>query len=461
MKFTSLDLAPEILDALSLCGYTTMTPVQEQTFLPARRGKDILANAQTGTGKTAAFALPILQQMLEKPKTRMSGSPRVLILAPTRELAEQLSESFNNYAQCLDFSVCAIFGGVKVSGQEKKLKAGVDILIATPGRLLEHLLQCSVNLSGVDFIVLDEADRMLDMGFVNDVQAILKQAPKKRQTQLFSATLSPAVQELAKKILHHHQEIRVTRQNATAETVEHVMYKVEERRKLALFMALLDEHNWYQVLVFTSTKEQADVLLNHLKEIKIAAAVCHGDRSQGSRRRALSEFKDGKLQVLISTEVAARGLDIQGLDTVINFNLPYLAEDYVHRIGRTGRAGNKGLAISFISPEEERSLTAIEKLIGASIKRLKKAGFEGRSNDRHILDEQEQESTRPKISQTKRIRDKVTKIKNAAGKSTLSTKTQKVKSSGAKVNNNTTPTKPKKKPTASKNATSKPSKIRQ
>ena len=381
MKFSSLGLAPEILQALDACGYTQMTPVQEMAIVPARRGKDVLANAQTGTGKTAAFALPILQQILDKPKATQPGAPRALILTPTRELAEQLATTIANYAQFTDISVSAVYGGVKMGGQERKIKAGLDILIATPGRLLEHINQCNVNLADCEFLILDEADRMLDMGFIDDVKTIFQHTSNDRQTLLFSATISAAVNELAHKILKNHETIRVTKQNATADTVEHVMYPVEERRKIDLFMRLLAEQNWFQVLVFTSTKEQADRLMAALKEKKVDAAVCHGDKSQGSRRRALADFKSAKIQVLIATEIAARGLDIQGLEYVVNYNLPYLAEDYVHRIGRTGRAGASGLAISFVSREEERTLDNIERLIGSRIKRITKKGFEVSNRD--------------------------------------------------------------------------------
>lgn len=376
MKFASLDLAPEIQQALDACNYRDMTPVQQQAIVAGRRGQDILASAQTGTGKTAAFAIPILQQMSDRPRERQAGEVRALILTPTRELAEQLADSFERYAQFLPLSVTAVYGGTKMGGQENKLKLGVDILIATPGRLIEHVTQCNVNLSKVEFVVLDEADRMLDMGFIADVEQLLQQTPNQRQTLLFSATLSGPVEQLAHKLLKSHQLIKVTKQNATADTVDHLVFPVEERRKAELLVALLDEYNWFHVLVFTSTKEQADYLLKSLKPEKLSVAVCHGDKSQGSRRRALSDFKSGKVQILIATEVAARGLDIQGLEQVVNFNLPYLAEDYVHRIGRTGRAGQRGEAISFVSREEERALDNIERLIGERIERVNVPGFE-------------------------------------------------------------------------------------
>ncbi|MCB5228063.1 DEAD/DEAH box helicase [Alishewanella sp. 16-MA] len=376
MQFSSLDLAPELQRALETMGYANMTPVQAQAIVPARRGKDLQVTAQTGTGKTAAFALPILQRMLDKPKDTAPQRPRALILTPTRELAEQLADAISGYAQFTTLKVTALYGGVKMGGQANKLKAGMDMVISTPGRLLEHLALGHVILSDVEFVVLDEADRMLDMGFVTDVLKLMQMTAKHRQTMLFSATTSPAVNELSHKILHNHQQIRVAKVNSTADTVNHVVYSVEENRKIELFEQLLAEKNWFQVLVFTSTKEQADRLLAGLQMSKIDAAVCHGDKSQGARRRAIADFKAAKLQVLIATEVAARGLDIQGLDYVVNFNLPYLPEDYVHRIGRTGRAGAAGDAISFVSREEEQTLERIQKLIGAKIERIIKPGFE-------------------------------------------------------------------------------------
>jgi ATP-dependent RNA helicase RhlE len=376
MQFSSLDLAADLHRGLVECGYSVMTPVQQQAIVPARRGQDLQVTAQTGTGKTAAFVVPVLQRMLDKPKATTAQRPRALILTPTRELAEQIAGSVAAYAKYLPISATALYGGVKMGGQANKLTAGVDIVISTPGRLLEHMALGHVILSDVEFIVLDEADRMLDMGFVTDVLKLVQMTANNRQTMLFSATTSPAVNELSHKILKNHQQIRVTKANSTAETVEHLVYPVEESRKIELFEQLLTEKNWFQVLVFTSTKDQADRLLAGLQQRRIEAAVCHGDKSQGARRRAIADFKSAKLQVLIATEVAARGLDIQGLDHVVNFNLPYLPEDYVHRIGRTGRAGAEGQAISFVSREEEQTLERIQKLIGAKIKRVMVPGFE-------------------------------------------------------------------------------------
>ncbi len=413
MIFSSLDLAPEIQQALDACGYSEMTAIQQQAIIPARRGKDILANAQTGTGKTAAFAIPVLQQMLDHPQPTLAGSPQALILTPTRELAEQLEETIRRYAQFLPLTITALYGGVKLSTQEKKLRAGIDIVIATPGRLLEHMDQGNVKLSSVKYVVLDEADRMLDMGFLADVQALLDKTPKKRQTLLFSATISQPVKALANQLLSNHQLVSVARQNAIAETVEHVVYPVAEHQKAQLFVELLAQHNWFKVLVFTSTKAQADALMSKLKPAKIKTAICHGDKSQGSRRRAIADFKADKIQVLIATEVAARGLDIQGLEHVVNFNLPYLAEDYVHRIGRTGRAGATGQAISFVSREEERTLSNIERLIGERIKRIKVPGYTVGSRETILnkLAEKSRPQRSNKVSQTRITRNKTSTAK--------------------------------------------------
>ncbi len=381
MNFSSLDFAPEIQQALDACGYDEMTAIQEQAIIPARRGKDILASAQTGTGKTAAYALPILQQLHDRAMPTLPGSPRALILTPTRELAEQLETTIKQYAQFMPLSIKALYGGVKSSAQVKKLHAGIDVVIATPGRLLEHLANGNIKLSAVEFVVLDEADRMLDMGFVNDVNSLLAKTPKKRQTLLFTATLSQAVKTLSRQLLKNHLVISVSRENTIADTIEHVVYPVSEHQKAELFVELLAKHNWFKVLVFTSTRAQADDLIKKLKPAKIKAALCHGDKSQGTRRRAIADFKADKIQVLVATEVAARGLDIQGLEHVVNLNLPYLPEDYVHRIGRTGRAGGKGQAISFVSREEERSLHHIERLIGERIKRIKVSGYSVANRD--------------------------------------------------------------------------------
>jgi ATP-dependent RNA helicase RhlE len=376
MNFASIGLAPELLRAVKVIGYKTLTPVQEQAIPAARRGIDLLTTAQTGTGKTAAYSFPVLQQMLEKPKGTEAGFVRTLILAPTRELVEQIAKAMQEFAQFTPFKIASIYGGVKVTSQGAKLRAGVDILVATPGRLKEHVELENVSLAKVDFVVLDEADRMLDMGFVVEMHAILTSITRKHQTLFFSATSSPLVTNLSKQAMNRPTLITVSKRNSVAETVDHVLYPVDSTRKYELFVHLLRTHNWYQVMVFSSTREEAENLLKALKFDKVDAAVIHSEKTQGSRRRALQDFKDGKLQVLVATEVAARGLDIQGLDHVVNLDLPFYTEDYVHRVGRTGRAGKKGVAISLVTPAEEHKISLIEEVIGTKIKREKIKGFE-------------------------------------------------------------------------------------
>ncbi|ASK68443.1 MULTISPECIES: DEAD/DEAH box helicase [Shewanella] len=381
MRFESFSFCPEILRAISDCGYQKMTPIQQQAIPAIRRGQDVLASAQTGTGKTAAFALPILQKMAENPSETLKSNARVLILTPTRELAAQVADNVEAYSKYLNFSVLTIYGGVKVETQAQKLKRGADIIVATPGRLLEHLTACNLSLSSIDFLVLDEADRMLDMGFNADIQKILQAVNKKRQNLLFSATFSSAVKKLANEMMVKPQVISADKQNTTADTVSQVVYPVEQRRKRELLSELIGKKNWQQVLVFTATRDAADTLVKELNLDGIPSEVVHGEKAQGSRRRALREFMSGKVRVLVATEVAARGLDIPSLEYVVNFDLPFLAEDYVHRIGRTGRAGKSGVAISFVSREEERTLADIEKLIGQKIRRITVPGYEVGSRD--------------------------------------------------------------------------------
>lgn len=418
MKFSSLDLATDIQRALDDCGHIKMTAIQEQAIIPARRGRDILATAQTGTGKTAAFTIPLLQKLVDQPRETVPACPRAIILTPTRELAEQLENTIKHYAQYLPFSIKAFYGGVKTSTQIKQLESGIDILITTPARILEHLDSGNVKLSCIEYVVLDEADRMLDMGFINDVYAILEKTPKKKQTLLFSATISQPVKEVANKLLNNHQSISTHKQNTAADTVEHLVYPVSEHQKADLFIELLQQHNWFKVLVFTSTQAQADELLKRLKPEKIKTAICHGSKSQGTRRRAIADFKADKIQVLIATEVAARGLDIINLDQVVNYNLPYLAEDYIHRIGRTGRAGNKGQAISFVSREEERSLHNIEHLIGERITRIKVPGYSvaDRESLQNKLLAQKRPAKSNRASQTKIKQHKTSRIRNKKSK---------------------------------------------
>ncbi|MCZ4336117.1 DEAD/DEAH box helicase [Shewanella colwelliana] len=416
MRFESFSFAPEILRAISDCGYQKMTPIQQQSIPAIRRGQDILASAQTGTGKTAAFALPILQKMVDNPVETQRSNARALILAPTRELAAQVADNIQEYSRYLPISVLTIYGGVKMDTQAQKLKKGADIIVATPGRLLEHLTACNLNLSNVDFLVLDEADRMLDMGFISDIQKILQAVNSKRQNMLFSATFSSSVKQLANEMLVKPKLISVDGQNTTAVTVSQVVYPVEQRRKRELLSELIGKKNWKQVLVFTATREAADTLVKELNLDGIPSAVVHSEKAQGNRRRALREFKEGKVRALVATEVAARGLDIPELEYVVNYDLPFLAEDYVHRIGRTGRAGRSGVAISLVSREEERTLADIEKLIGNKLRRITIAGYEVGSRELLIKQLQKRRSFAKKQQRSDNVGAQVVAEKNMTGR---------------------------------------------
>lgn len=380
MNFKSFSFSPELIQALVELNYHTLTPIQRSAIPAVRKGKDVLASAQTGTGKTAAFALPIIQKLTES-ELSTSNAPHALVLAPTRELAEQIANNFKAYAKHTALKVVSLFGGVNTAGQANALKDGVDVVVATPGRLLDHIRLGNLSLASVKHLVLDEADRMLDMGFIEDMQSVIKSCDEQRQILLFSATFPAAIKQFAAKVLKQPEIVRVDQTNSTASTVQHVVYPVEERRKQELLSELIGKKNWQQVLVFVNMKETADELVKELNLDGIPATVCHGDKSQGNRRRALREFKEGKVRVLVATEVAARGIDIEGLPRVINIDLPWLAEDYVHRIGRTGRAGNQGQAISFVSREEENTLFEIESLIGQKIKRVYLEGYEVSSRE--------------------------------------------------------------------------------
>ena len=412
MRFESFSFAPEIVRAISDCGYQKMTPIQQQAIPAIRRGQDVLASAQTGTGKTAAFALPILQKMVDSPSETQRSNTRALILAPTRELAAQVADNIKEYSRYLPISVLTIYGGVKMDSQALKLKKGADIIVATPGRLLEHIQACNLSLSNVDFLVLDEADRMLDMGFISDIQKILQAVNSKRQNLLFSATFSNAVKQLANEMLVKPKLISVDKQNTTAVTVSQVVYPVEQRRKRELLSELIGTKNWQQVLVFTATREAADTLVKELNLDGIPSAVVHGEKAQGNRRRALREFKEGKVRALVATEVAARGLDIPALEYVVNYDLPFLAEDYVHRIGRTGRAGRSGVAISLVSREEERTLHDIEKLIGNKIRRITIPGYEVGSRELLIKQLQKRRSFAKKQQRSDNVGAQVVAEKN-------------------------------------------------
>jgi ATP-dependent RNA helicase RhlE len=370
MQFTELGLSAELLRAIAEQGYTEPTPVQQQAIPPALAGQDVLAGAQTGTGKTAAFALPILQRL--QPLASTSVSParhpvRALILAPTRELAAQVWESFKEYGKHIPLRTTVVYGGVSIDPQIKDLRAGVEILVATPGRLLDHVHQRTVNLGQVQILVLDEADRMLDMGFMPDIKRIISLLPAQRQNLMFSATFPDDIKRLAEQILKDPVRIQVARKNTVTELVTHTAYKVDTLRKRELLERLIRSQNIRQVLVFTSTKLSANRLSRALERDGFVCAALHSDKTQGERTQALSDFKEGKLQVLVATDIAARGLDIEDLPHVINYELPPNPEDYIHRIGRTGRAGQPGDAISLVSYEEQESLASIERLIKTKI----------------------------------------------------------------------------------------------
>ncbi|MDB9372809.1 DEAD/DEAH box helicase [Nodularia sphaerocarpa] len=376
MSFSNLGLSNEIIRAVTERGYTEPTPIQIQSIPAVLSGGDLLAGAQTGTGKTASFTLPLLHRLSEESViSRSNGAIRALILTPTRELAAQVESSVRDYGKYLNLNTMAMFGGVSINPQKRLLKGRVDILVATPGRLLDHVQQGTVNLSQIEILVLDEADRMLDMGFIRDIRRILSLLPKKRQNLLFFATFSDKIKALATGLLHHPKMIEVARRNVTADTVAQKVYKVDRDRKRQLLAHLIKKDNWYQVLVFTRTKHGADRLVKQLTEERIQALAIHGNKSQSARTHALAKFKNGSLQVLVATDIAARGLDITELPHVVNFDLPNVPEDYVHRIGRTGRAGASGEAVSLVSADEYHLLADIEKLIKQRLPFEVVAGF--------------------------------------------------------------------------------------
>jgi superfamily II DNA/RNA helicase len=374
MSFSSLALDKSLTDAVKALGYESPTPIQQQAIPAILAGKDIMAGAQTGTGKTAAFALPILQQLM---KYADALRPiRALVLTPTRELAQQVYKSFLGYAENTQLKVAVAYGGVSINTQISALEQGADILIATPGRLLDHMTKGSVDLSQLQTIVFDEADRMLDMGFKDEIDQILHRIPTKRQTLLFSATFDAAIFKLSKTLLNDPVLIEVSDRNTAAAQVEQRVYTVDSDRKRELTSFLIGSKNWHQVLIFTRTKQMADDLAKEMCKDGIVTQSLHGDKSQGARERALAEFKQGKTRALVATDVAARGIDIIDLKYVINYELPYVAEDYIHRIGRTGRAGNAGLAISLMSPNEEWLLEAVEKVLDSVLLQQWLPGYE-------------------------------------------------------------------------------------
>lgn len=375
MSFSALPLSEPILKAIKEKGYTEPSPVQSQAIPAILKGRDVMAAAQTGTGKTAGFTLPILQ-LLSSGKKTSANHVRALILTPTRELAAQVAESVAVYGKYLPLRSAVVFGGVSINPQMMKLRKGVDVLIATPGRLLDLYSQNAIKFKQLEILVLDEADRMLDMGFIHDIRKILAVLPKQRQNLLFSATFSDEIRKFAKNIINEPIEISVAPPNATANRVEQWINPVDKSKKSALLAHLIHEHDWQQVLVFTRTKHGANRLVKTLAQANILATAIHGNKSQGARTRALADFKAGKVRILVATDIAARGLDINLLPQVVNFDLPNVPEDYVHRIGRTGRANAAGHAISLVSADEAKQLFDIEKLLKKPLERKLIDGFE-------------------------------------------------------------------------------------
>ena len=375
MSFNSLGLSDALLKAISKKGYTNPSPIQQKAIPPILEGKDVLASAQTGTGKTAGFTLPILQ-ILSQGKHLSNRPVRALILTPTRELAAQILANIKEYSEFLDLRTTVLFGGVNQKPQVAQLRQGIDILVATPGRLLDLHNQGLLSLAKVEILVLDEADRMLDMGFVRDIEKIIKVVPVKRQNLMFSATFSKDIKKLATGILNNPVHVEATPENTTVDAITQKVYPTAKEKKTELIIKLITDGNWKQILVFTRTKQGANKLTESMLSAGIKAAAIHGNKGQGARTKALAGFKDGSLTALVATDIAARGLDIPLLPHVINFELPNIPEDYVHRIGRTGRAGANGEAISLFSPDETVFLRDIEKLIGMKLPTENIAGFE-------------------------------------------------------------------------------------
>jgi len=377
MSFNTLGLRTELVRAVSEQGYSEPTPIQSQAIPLVLEKRDIMGGAQTGTGKTAGFTLPLLQRLMEAgaPEKR-ARKVRALVLTPTRELAAQVAESVETYGRYLPLSSAVMYGGVSINPQIKHLRKGVDVLVATPGRLLDHVSQKTVDLSQLEILVLDEADRMLDMGFIRDIRKVLALLPKQKQTLLFSATFSKEIKRLANELLHSPALVEVARENTASERVAQLVHPVDKSRKRELLSYLVGSNNWKQVLVFTRTKHGANRLTQQLIKDGITAAAIHGNKSQGARTKALTEFKGNKIRVLVATDIAARGLDIDQLPHVVNFELPNVPEDYVHRIGRTGRAGNEGEAMSLVCIDEMKLLQDIERLIKAEIPKEVIDGFE-------------------------------------------------------------------------------------
>ncbi|HAL36798.1 MAG TPA: RNA helicase [Polaromonas sp.] len=385
MTFEELNLAPAILKAVLEQGYDTPTPIQAQAIPAVLAGSDLLGGAQTGTGKTAAFTLPMLQRLSTEPRLtnrRGVNAVRALIMTPTRELAAQVEESVRTYGKYLDLTSMVMFGGVGMGAQIEKLRRGVDILVATPGRLLDHAGQGTLDLSQVQILVLDEADRMLDMGFIHDIKKVLALVPKQKQTLLFSATFSDEIRELTNGLLRNPVSIQVTPRNTTVQSITQTIHPVGRSKKKALLTHIINEHNWSQVLVFTRTKFGANNVAEHLSKNGIQAMALHGNKSQTARTQALQGFKNGDIRALVATDIAARGIDIDELPHVVNYEIPNVSEDYVHRIGRTGRAGNSGQAVSLVCMDEEGFMQDIERFTKQNIEKIVVPGFEAEPGER-------------------------------------------------------------------------------
>jgi ATP-dependent RNA helicase RhlE len=414
MTFRTLGLATDLLRAVAEEGYSEPTPIQKQAIPAILQGKDVLASAQTGTGKTAGFTLPLLQRLSSTQPNRGYRTPRALILTPTRELAAQVNDSVTLYGKYLPLRSTVIYGGVGIVPQIQALRRGIDILVATPGRLLDHLGQKTLDLSQVEILVLDECDRMLDMGFIRDIRKILAELPASRQTLMFSATFSKAIQQLANTLLKSPTLIEVAPRNTAAEQVTQIVHPVDRDRKQALLSYMIGFQNWKQVLVFTRTKHGANRLAEQLTKDGLKTTAIHGNKTQAARTRALNDFKQGNVRVLVATDVASRGLDIDQLPYVVNFDLPNVPEDYVHRIGRTGRAGNEGRAISLVCRDEYPFLRDIEKLLNRSIPEEIVSGYEPSTSAQTSVEQPSRKRSKQQRSDQKKteIQSKQTRSKN-------------------------------------------------
>ena len=416
MTFETLGLSEELLRAVRDTGYTSPTPIQAKAIPAILEGRDVMGAAQTGTGKTAGFTLPLLQLLSNKPPVK-SNRVRTLVLTPTRELAAQVQDSVSTYGKHIRLSSAVVFGGVKINPQMMKLRKGVDVLVATPGRLLDLYQQNAVCFNDIEILVLDEADRMLDMGFINDIKKIMALLPKQRQNLMFSATFSDEIRQLAKGIINNPVEIDVAPRNSTIKAITQKIHPVDKARKTELLSHLIRNENWYQVLVFSRTKHGANRLVKQLIRDNIHADAIHGNKTQSQRTKALTHFKQNKIQVLVATDIAARGIDIDQLSHVVNFDLPTVPEDYVHRIGRTGRAGASGHAISLVSADEAKQLQDIEHLIKSNIDREEIENFEPSHpipesvstkpvNNRNRTNKSDQKQDPRKVSKNQRARSK-------------------------------------------------------